>query len=133
MTDPVSDRAEMIRHMRPELRPGRYVFAASDDPALAGAALAAFREDEGLSLILPEEAAAAAGLPTDPALRWIVLTVNSSLTGVGLTEAVSAALARYAIPCNVVAAMHHDHLFVPAERAEDALGVLEHLSRSEDS
>ena len=100
--------------------------------ALAGAALAAFREDEGLSLILPEEAAAAAGLPTDPALRWIVLTVNSSLTGVGLTEAVSAALARYAIPCNVVAALHHDHLFVPAERAEDALGVLEHLSRSED-
>jgi hypothetical protein len=46
------------------------------------------------------------------------------LDGVGLTGAVASALSDAAIPCNVVAAFHHDHLFVPADLAEAALHVL---------
>ncbi|SFD65420.1 ACT domain-containing protein [Roseivivax sediminis] len=118
----------MIRHMRPELCPGRYVFAGSDDPALAARALATFREDEGLSLILPEEVAREAGLPADLPMRRITLRVHSALDGIGLTAAVSGALTEAGIACNVVAALHHDHVFVPAPDATRALAALEALS-----
>jgi hypothetical protein len=49
------------------------------------------------------------------------------LSAVGLTAAVSAALTAEGISCNVVAAYGHDHLFVPADRAADALRALERL------
>jgi hypothetical protein len=47
---------------------------------------------------------------------------------VGLTAAVATALARENISCNVVAAYHHDHLFVAQTDAERALGALLALS-----
>jgi hypothetical protein len=55
--------------------------------------------------------------------------VHSALGGVGLTAAVAAALARQGIACNVVAGFHHDHLFVPWQRAEDALEALRDIAQ----
>jgi hypothetical protein len=46
---------------------------------------------------------------------------------VGLTAAVSAALSREGISCNVVAAAVHDHLFVPLEEACRAMEALRGL------
>jgi hypothetical protein len=43
---------------------------------------------------------------------------------------VSGALAEAGIACNVVAGFHHDHLFVPWERREEALELLQRLSQS---
>jgi hypothetical protein len=43
---------------------------------------------------------------------------------VGCLAAVSAVLAEAGIPCNAVAAFHHDHLFVPREMAQRALDLL---------
>ena len=124
MAGPVRETAAMIAGMRPELKPGRFVFCATEDEALAGQALGAFREEEDLSLILPEGVAAGAGLPVDQPMRQITLGVLSALDGVGLTAAVATALTDRGIPCNVVAAVRHDHVFVPADRAEEALGCL---------
>jgi len=53
--------------------------------------------------------------------------VASDLNDVGLTAAVAAALADAGIACNVVAAVHHDHLFVPVEAADAALATLRAL------
>ena len=61
--------------------------------ALLPAAIATFHEDEGLSLLVPAEAAGEAGQPVDQPMRCITLNVYSSLDGVGLTAAVAAALA----------------------------------------
>jgi hypothetical protein len=69
-----------------------------------------FTEEEGLTVILSQEEADAAGLAYDLATEWITLTVHSALDGVGLTAAVSEALAGAGISCNVAAAAHHDHL-----------------------
>jgi hypothetical protein len=118
----------MIAGMRPWLRPGRWAFCASEDPDLAALALGLFREEEGTSLILPEEAARAAGLPIEAPMRCITLGVHSALEGVGLTAAVATALAARGIACNMVAAFRHDHAFVPADRAEEALEALLALS-----
>lgn len=128
--EPVRDGAAMIAGMDPRLCPGRWVFAASDDDVLLAQALGSFREAEGMSLILPLEVAEAAGLPADQPMRQITLGVLSSLEGVGLTAAVASALAARGIACNMVAALRHDHAFVPEDRAEQAMEALRALSAS---
>jgi hypothetical protein len=40
---------------------------------------------------------------------------------------VASALAEAGIACNMVAALNHDHVFVPADRAEEALTILRAL------
>jgi hypothetical protein len=62
-------------------------------------------------------------------MRQITLNVFSALEGVGLTAAVAVALADAGIACNMVAAFHHDHVFVPEAQAEAALKVLRELSQ----
>ncbi|OON80666.1 hypothetical protein B1H18_12445 [Streptomyces tsukubensis] len=59
---------------------------------------------------------------------WITLRVRSALDAVGLTAAVATELAHAELSCNVVAGFHHDHLFVPYGRAEEAVALLERLA-----
>jgi hypothetical protein len=61
-------------------------------------------------------------------MRRITLQVNSDLEGVGLTSAVAGALTDQGIPCNVIAALRHDHVFVPEALARRALDTLESLA-----
>jgi hypothetical protein len=79
---------------------------------------------------MPRTRAEAAGLSYSFVAAWITLTVHSSLEAVGLTAAVSQALAQAGISCNIVAALHHDHLFVPLKNAARATQVLEGMSRA---
>ncbi|MBI1220105.1 MAG: ACT domain-containing protein [Rhodobacteraceae bacterium] len=128
MTETARTRAAMVSGMTPELLPGCYVFCTARTPeeaaALAAQAIGTFREAEGLSAILPVEAAAALGCDLSAPMCCITLQVYSALDGVGLTAAVASALAAQGIACNVVAAFHHDHAFVPAEAADRALAIL---------
>jgi hypothetical protein len=122
---------DMLRALEPRLVPGEYVFC-SVLPAVAEdldafAALASFREDEGLTLVLERGSADRSRLDYDLVFRCITLGVHSALDAVGLTGAVSSRLARSGISANVIAAYHHDHVFVPAERALEALAALEGL------
>lgn len=123
----------MIAGMTPLLRDGRFVFCTTADPQAVQAALplalGLFREDEGTTLLLGEDDARRLGFDCALPMARIVLEVFSALDGVGLTAAVASALARAGIACNMVAAFHHDHVFVPADRAREALQVLEDLQR----
>jgi len=56
--------------------------------------------------------------------KLISLNVHSSLDAVGLTAAFSTKLAEKNISANVVAAYYHDHIFVPEEKAEQALAAI---------
>ncbi|MET7247143.1 ACT domain-containing protein [Methylobacterium sp. EM32] len=125
-----TDLGRLLAGMRPELRPGTYVFAVVDDDAVpAGLTpVMSFREAEGTTLILPEAQAARAGLTGAFPCRWITLTVHSSLAAIGFLAAVTARLAERGIAVNAVSAFHHDHLFVPVARAEEAMGVLRTLA-----
>lgn len=121
----------MVAGMTPVLKSGQYVFCAAGDRDWAALEpLAMFREAEGVSLILERDAAEAAGFPVEGPMALITLNVYSALDGVGLTAAVATALARVGIACNMVAALHHDHVFVPTERAEEALAILLALQAS---
>ncbi|PSJ39964.1 hypothetical protein C7I55_12685 [Sphingomonas deserti] len=121
----------MIAAMTPLLREGEFIFCSTRDAALAdrcwGLAVAMFMEAEGHSFVLALADALELGFDCAQPMRQITLGVHSALDGVGLTAAVSAALAACDIPCNVIAAYHHDHLFVPAALAEPALAALDAL------
>jgi len=131
MNEVVQGTREMIAALEPELRPGRFVFChGPQDSWWDLEPIAMFREAEGVSLILEQRRAQAAGIAGDEVMGLITLNVYSALTGVGLTAAVSSALAAAGIACNMVAALRHDHVFVPFERAGEALSILRGLQTS---
>ena len=121
----------LLRSLEPTLHEGVYVFAsqAPTEPVPDVELVGTFREEEGLTLILEEPAALRAGLPILFRAAWISLTVHSALEAVGLTAAFATALTEHGISCNVVAGAFHDHLFVPVDRAEDAMECLRALQK----
>ncbi|MCL6684531.1 ACT domain-containing protein [Sphingomonas alba] len=114
-----SDLGRLLADLRPALADERYTFEATDRAVLDPGIFALVREKEGLTAIR-----------ADPAGEWarISLEVHSSLEAVGLTSAISAILAGAGISANVVAALHHDHIFVQWSRREDALRALNSLA-----
>jgi hypothetical protein len=130
----ISDAMALIAALQPELDPETYCFVTMPEGyrsgQLGGIALASFREEEGMSFVLPLAAAQAMYLSSDLPQRRIVLNVLSALDGVGLTAAVSGALAEAGIACNCVAAFHHDHIFVPERDAAAAMECLKALQAS---
>jgi uncharacterized protein len=128
------DLAHLLAVMRPELDPREFVFATGSRDTLGelsrfGTALVAtFIESEGVSLVLERSAATRAGLAYIYPCRLITLTVHSSLDAIGFVAAVTSALATAGISVNPISAYHHDHLLVAADRAADAMAVLERVS-----
>jgi len=130
----ITDLDRLLAEMEPQLREGTFVFCTvppdQAGPLLHLKPVGTFLEAEGLTLILPEEAAAENGVERSAPMRMITLAVHSSLEAVGLTAAVAGALTRAGISANVVAAYHHDHIFVPAADADRALQTLKAVSRN---
>ena len=126
-TKVVKDTSAMIAGMDPVAMPGVWHFASVDEKTatrLLPEAHAMMREPEGISLLLAEDTAAREGLQSDLPMAQILLQVTSALDGIGLTAAVSEALTRAQIPCNVIAGALHDHIFVPTRDAPRALEIL---------
>ncbi len=121
-------------NLRPELQPGEYVFCRfaqnADVSRSMPEALCMFREREGITLILPRNRADALAIPYEFIAAWIALSLETSLEAVGLTAKFSQALSQANISCNVVAAYHHDHIFVPIADATKAMQVLQELSKN---
>ncbi|MFC8303257.1 ACT domain-containing protein [Specibacter sp. NPDC057265] len=115
----------LLHNMSPVLNDGSYVFSIVESDIPSGVRpVVTVREKEGLTLIVEKSDADAAGLSYEYVAAWITLEVHSALEAVGLTAAISNALKEAGISCNVVAGYTHDHLFVPADRAHDALAAL---------
>ena len=119
-----TDLKVLLATMEPELFPEPYGFAVWEG-ALPFQPFATVAEAEGLTVVAPL-AALGGG---DPWAR-ISLTVHSDLVAVGLTAAFATALGREGISCNVIAGVHHDHLFVQWDRREDAMAALRALARA---
>lgn len=126
-----TDLANLLKNMKPELNQGEYVYCLVNSLELAAALkpIGIFQEKEGVTVIIPKEQADAFSLPYSITCAWITLTVHSALEAIGLTAAFSKALTETNISCNVVAAFHHDHIFVPVKDAKRAMEALCSLSR----
>lgn len=126
-----TDLQAMLATLTVSRRPGTFTFVTLADgasPPVPGSGVEAVMiEDEGTTVVTTVERAQAEGWPVEFEAAWLTLDVHSALEAVGLTAAVSAALTEREIPCNVLAAYHHDHLLVPVDRADDAVAAIEQV------
>lgn len=123
------DLTVLLAAMEPVLAPEVYVFVTTPAGAPAPSdVLMRYEETEGTTLILTRAAAEAAGLAYVFPSRRITLSVHSALDAVGFLAAIVPRLAAAGMGVNPVAGYHHDHLFVPADRAADAMAILKRLS-----
>jgi hypothetical protein len=128
-----TDLSALIDAMEPVLDDAVYVFAALAPGMSIPAGLdpvMTFREREGVTLIVTRAEAEVAGLDAAFPCRMITLNIHSSLEAVGFLAALLPALAAEGMGVNPVSGFFHDHLFVPADRAEAALRVLRKLAAS---
>jgi uncharacterized protein len=125
-----TDLAVLLKTLKPIHNVGDYVFCTTrscsginlDD------VLMLFKEQEGYTIILKQEFANSYNLAYTFVSAWITLSVHSSLEAVGLTAVFSSALTKEGISCNVVAAFHHDHIFVDKKDLPRAIVVLNQLA-----
>jgi uncharacterized protein len=130
---PKTDLDDLLRTMRPVLADGEFVFCSvpvKARPHLDVSPVCEFREAEGITLILARPDAEGLNLPHAFVCRMITLTVYSGLEAVGFLAAVIGRLAERGISVNSVAGFYHDHLFVPADRAEEAMRILVKLQQN---
>jgi hypothetical protein len=130
MATGITDLDTLLKTMTPVLNEGDYVFCTlSDLSAISTADITCFfREQEGITVIIPQQLADKLQLHYSFVAAWITLTVHSSLEAVGLTAAFATALSAQNISCNVVAAYHHDHIFVAQRDANKAMKILQQLA-----
>lgn len=122
-----TDLKTLLGSMRPAVAPACYVFATFP----VGEAIPAelnplmhFREREGTTLIIEERVAREHGIAFSFRSRMITLDIHSSLDAVGFLAFISTRLAAAGLPVNPVSGYFHDHLFIPADRAEEAMAIL---------
>ena len=84
----------------------------------------AFKEQEGMTYIVTQASAELLGIEFEQSWAWISVDTKTQLNATGITAHIATILGTHEIPCNVVAAFHHDHLFVPFELGSKALRVL---------
>ncbi|MDN5004104.1 ACT domain-containing protein [Bradyrhizobium sp. GCM10027634] len=121
----------LLNNMKPEILDGIFVFCTLAPGASIPATISpvlTFREREGTTLVILHEEAERAGLGYAFPSRLITLTVHSALDAVGFLAAITARLAATGISVNAVSAFHHDHLFVPVDRADEAMALLQNMS-----
>lgn len=120
----------LLQNMNPELVAGEYVFCTLSEEKLQLLCLTPiclFREVEGISIIVKKSDADNASLNYDGTWSLITCKINSDLASVGFLARMSAELAQAGISCNAVSAYFHDHLFVPRQKAKEALAILQAL------
>ena len=121
----------LLKSMKPILHDGEYVFCSVDyqnTSYLTFEPICVFREDEGLTLVLPRECADANNISYFSVFRMITLSVHSSLDAVKFLATITSRLVMHGISVNPISAYYHDHLFIPASRAREARALLQALS-----
>ena len=115
------DLNRLLAGLAPTLSEERYAFEPAESAAMNARTFALVRETEGLTAIT---------MSSTGGWARISLGVHSSLEAVGLTAVLSRTLADAGISANIVAALHHDHIFVPWDRREEAFTALVALTES---
>jgi hypothetical protein len=112
-------------NLDPILHAETYVFCElpSESP-IPVAAVAVFRESEGLTVVVEKEEAVRLNYQAVFEAAWITIGAETSLTDLGVTSKFASVLSKNGISCNVVAAVNHDHIFVPWADREKAVELL---------
>jgi len=107
------DLGQLLAQLEIHQHDGVWSYHTQSDPVLPMGAVFLFREREGWSVLQP----ASNDTPAENRFVWIELTVHSDLHAVGFLAEIARKLAQHDVPCNAIAAKHHDHLFIPEDLA----------------
>lgn len=127
----ITEIETLLKDMKPILSNESFIFASVNDQHKVLAHYtpwAIIREEEGATIILPTSVANEFAIEYEGEYQRITLTVHSSLQAVGLTAEIANALGNSGISANVVAGFYHDHIFVPKDKALQAMEALVRLS-----
>ena len=119
------DLRRLLAGLAPMVRSAPYVIVETDADVPAAAVVV---EDGATTKVVEQVLADGHGLPYTFVAAWITCTIESDLEAIGMTAAISRALADAGIACNVLAGSRHDHLLVPWHRRDDAVAVLRALA-----
>lgn len=126
-----SDLLVLLASMEPVLDAEEYVFCTVSlkmRSTLQATPILEFREREGITAVIKKREAKELGLDFIYPCKLITLNIHSSLEAVGFLAAITKKLAAAGISVNAVSAYYHDHIFVPVEKADEAVKLLHELS-----
>lgn len=122
------DLTALLGALSVRIVPGAWCMVSGVELPAGIAARATILESEGVTSVISVEDAARVGITPEFVMAWLSLDVSSALDAVGLTAAVSTALAEQGMACNVLAGFHHDHLLVSFADRHRAVRVLNELA-----
>jgi uncharacterized protein len=127
----ITDLKSLLSSLTPVLSDRIYVFSRIS--AIPGIPFindcwAIIKEDEAVTVVATIQNADKWGLDHSSPFGRITLQVHSSLEAVGLTASVSTRLSSHGISSNIISGYYHDHVFVPKDRADEAMRLLVELS-----
>jgi hypothetical protein len=120
----VQDLNILIQTMKPRLNEGIFVYVFCNQPQDFKTAIFTFCEREGMTYVISEEEANSLRINYTSTWAWITLDVHSDLNAVGFTAFFSKVLCEVGVSCNIIAAYHHDQIFVPFEKRHIAMDAL---------
>ena len=124
-TSPLSNLKDIIKNINPVILDGEYVYVSFEFDLIqkkdCHKIFSIINEKEGVCAIIEKEYADRVNAKYDAVFSIITLQVYSSLNSVGLTEYVSSICHELNVPCNVIAGLHHDHILVPTNKAQDVV------------
>jgi len=127
----VRDLKTLLKSMQPKLIKEEFVFCTVSEEFFSKIKiepLLVFREEEGITLVLEKKTADENTLSYSGTWALISIGVHSDLSEVGFLAAMTKKLSDAGISTNIVSAYYHDHILVPFEKADRALGLLTELS-----
>jgi hypothetical protein len=112
--------------MKAQLNEGKYYIASVDESRLMSLymylnyIMGIFRERDGISIVIQEDIKE----ETDAMSEHELLGPFSMIGGEGLIKAIGS-LEKKGIECRLHSTYNHDYLFVPFEKREDVMKILE--------
>ncbi|KAI4112442.1 MAG: hypothetical protein LQ345_006409 [Seirophora villosa] len=135
MQDPSPGESSLLKllsSLRTSMHPDIFVFLTYPNKLPLPDALGVemyFQEREEYTIIATLDSAKNCNLDYVFPCRKITCEVHSSLEAVGFMAAMSKKLTERGIGANPVSGYYHDHLFVPVDRADEAVQALEELAK----
>ena len=124
------DLVTLLLSLNAVLQPETYVFVSRPGQGIPPDLVPrmVFQEAEGTTFIVLRDEAEALGWSYEFPCRMITLNIHSALDAVGFLARITTALATGGMGVNPVSGFYHDHLFVPEDRADDAMAILAQLA-----
>jgi ribosome-associated protein len=122
-------RGDLARPATTVARDGRWVFVAfAGRPPFDLDLQATVQEGSGVTAVIAEHDADRLHLSYESVWAWIECPTIAPRSSAGFTESAVHALSAAAIDSSVIAGLRSTHVFVPFDRREDALAVLDEIA-----